>query len=288
MIRLYYYTKLEYALAAIKNKRLKIALYSALNDPFDFVGIAYSNSNQKKQIEELQKKLSSLSGIICLSQTWKEPLMWGHYADSHKGVCLGFEIQPGQYKPIKYVSQRPTLASFGKRSIAKLSEQDREIIAFNKFEQWSYEKEWRRIVPLEESDLVDGNYYLPFDENMVLKSVLFGARAEISDHKINQIIASTDDVKIAFTAPASTEFDIVIDQAKTKARVPENNRVLNIHVPPTAKFSEVLGKLLVDFITARPLLHDGIRKFGETYFSMSNQPAEVEHLSQEPQKITKI
>ncbi|MDQ1185456.1 DUF2971 domain-containing protein [Agrobacterium larrymoorei] len=96
-MRLYYYTKLQYGLAAIRDKRIKISLYDSLNDPFDFLGLAIDYRSERRRLSKIKKELSASFGIVCLSETWKEPLMWGHYADSHRGICLGFEVEAGAY-----------------------------------------------------------------------------------------------------------------------------------------------------------------------------------------------
>ena len=32
------------------------------------------------------------SGLLCFSRHWYSPALWAHYADNHKGMCLGFDI----------------------------------------------------------------------------------------------------------------------------------------------------------------------------------------------------
>lgn len=38
------------------------------------------------------KEMSDL-GITCFSEDFKNLLMWSHYSDSHKGVCVGFDLR---------------------------------------------------------------------------------------------------------------------------------------------------------------------------------------------------
>jgi hypothetical protein len=30
--------------------------------------------------------------LLCFSADWSHPLIWAHYSDKHRGLCLGFEI----------------------------------------------------------------------------------------------------------------------------------------------------------------------------------------------------
>lgn len=243
-MQLYYYTKLQYGLASIRDRRIKISLYESLNDPFDFLGVATDTKDQRQDLKTIRDELSAKSGIICLSETWKEPLMWGHYADAHKGVCLGFQVRAGHYAKIDYRAARPKLSDFGKNSIFELTDEDIAQIACRKFNHWSYEREWRRIVDRGPADFVDGNHYLPFDGSMVLKTILFGSRAQISNGQIEKIATANPDVKIAITNPANTAFDIVIDKFKTEQNVPADNRVLQLPVPDRMDIQHTIEKLI--------------------------------------------
>lgn len=49
------------------------------------LGKAYAES-----VEHMKKQI----GICCFSALFDHPLMWSHYADKHKGVCLGFHLNP--------------------------------------------------------------------------------------------------------------------------------------------------------------------------------------------------
>ncbi|NTB86838.1 DUF2971 domain-containing protein [Agrobacterium tumefaciens] len=244
-MQLYYYTKLQYGLASVRDRRIKISLYDSLNDPFDFLGVAIDTTEQEAELKKIRDELSKRQGIICLSETWKEPLMWGHYANSHKGVCLGFEVGAPDYEKIDYRPARPKLSDFGKASINELTHEDRSQIALRKFNRWSYEREWRRIVDLGSQDYVDGNHYLRFDDKMVLKTILFGSKSEISTDKIEKIATAYPDVKIAITGPAKNDFDIIIDKAETEKKVPAGSRVLQLRVPDTLDLQHAMERALL-------------------------------------------
>jgi len=51
-------------------------------------------------------ELNDIAGVMCFSSTWKNPVMWSHYADQHRGICLGFEVPDVYRKKIKYVARR--------------------------------------------------------------------------------------------------------------------------------------------------------------------------------------
>ncbi|MDQ1197935.1 DUF2971 domain-containing protein [Agrobacterium sp. SORGH_AS 787] len=239
-MRLYYYTKLQYGLAAIRDKRIKISLYDSLNDPFDFLGLAIDHRSERRRLSKIKKELSASFGIVCLSETWKEPLMWGHYADSHRGICLGFEVEAGGLQRILYRKERSRLEDFGRTKVSQLTEEDKVEISRRKFDRWEYEREWRRVVALGEPDYVDNNYYLPFNESIQLKTVLFGLKASVSTAQVTQILADNPEARVAFTRPAFTSFDVVIDQNKTCTNVPKERRTLSLPVPESMEFHHAL------------------------------------------------
>jgi hypothetical protein len=53
-------------------------------------------------------------GVFSLSQTWRSPLMWSHYADEHRGICLEYDttqIPHPAIAPVDYGSPRSVKAS---------------------------------------------------------------------------------------------------------------------------------------------------------------------------------
>ena len=103
---LYHFLNAEYGLEAIKNRRLKISRIMGLNDPFEFLGVDLSDKKNRKAVKELKEYYSEKTGIVCFSKTWKNPVLWGHYADKHKGICLGFEVPEDTANQINYVNSR--------------------------------------------------------------------------------------------------------------------------------------------------------------------------------------
>ncbi|NHK27698.1 DUF2971 domain-containing protein [Parvularcula flava] len=86
-----------------------------LNDPFDcqinpFHSLDRAIKKGDTQRTEYFNKIKSVfknhnpmekePGVCCFSCTMEEPLLWSHYADAHKGVCLMYDI------PTDYISQK--------------------------------------------------------------------------------------------------------------------------------------------------------------------------------------
>ncbi|GGK51228.1 DUF2971 domain-containing protein [Aliivibrio fischeri] len=101
----------------------------------------------KNQLDLVMKNI----GVLSLSRKNDSPLMWSHYANEHKGVCLEFDIETAARKPkeIDYKGTRGISAKLIQEYICSDSAQARELIEkqyfFTKASEWSYESEWRLL-----------------------------------------------------------------------------------------------------------------------------------------------
>jgi len=75
-----------------------------LNDPFEFLGVDLSDPDFRRQIKATKKTLSESRGLLCFSKNWHNPVLWGHYADKHRGICLGFDMPEDLPTKVDYVT----------------------------------------------------------------------------------------------------------------------------------------------------------------------------------------
>ena len=94
----------------------------------------------------IQDKLSNLlikKGIICFASKSDNILMWSHYTDNHKGICLGFETS----KDSTFFQKTLSVNYTNIYPIYKLPD-NYGIFLVNvfrtKFEVWKYEEEYRK------------------------------------------------------------------------------------------------------------------------------------------------
>lgn len=84
------------------NRELWFATAATLNDPFEaessfseVLDAVWDHYPLPKDIrndfENTLIKLLNSSGICSFSKARKNQLMWSHYADEHKGICIGFK-----------------------------------------------------------------------------------------------------------------------------------------------------------------------------------------------------
>ncbi|WP_117191411.1 DUF2971 domain-containing protein [Rhizobium terrae] len=119
--------------------------------------------------EELLRRYDK--GVFSLAERVNCPLMWSHYGDQHRGVCLGYSIPTAAsqdvYK-VRYGGSRLVQAS----AVAAMLRGDEaakrrvdEAVLLRKAKPWSYEREWRAIGPRGEQD-----------SPLELEEVVFGMR----------------------------------------------------------------------------------------------------------------
>jgi hypothetical protein len=104
-MRVYYFTDEEFALSNIINERIKVSLLDDLNDPYEFLSVDLSDKDFRKSFKSGRDQAAKTAGVICFSKSWKNPLMWGHYGNKHKGICLGFDVEDENIKEVDYIPE---------------------------------------------------------------------------------------------------------------------------------------------------------------------------------------
>lgn len=168
MLKLYKYMSQEVALKFIKNPVLRVTPNWALNDPFESK-LAVSTSKHLNSLDanaERSKRLEDfmgLHGIVSLSETADNLLMWSHYADEHKGAVV--ELLIDERAPFKTFNitgcPASSDATFSKVNYRKRRnypigdtadplESIKKHYYLTKSDEWIYEKEHRFIFPVTE------------------------------------------------------------------------------------------------------------------------------------------
>lgn len=130
--------------------------------------------------------------VCCLSRNCLDPRMWGYYADSGKGICIGFKTyypdnevtyiktKDGQipkenqnflpFVNINYVNERLPIVNFfdNKKDQKKILE-EMTYHLLSKDARWSYEEEMRAI--MKNDELITQNVLLPKTE---ICEIIFG------------------------------------------------------------------------------------------------------------------
>jgi hypothetical protein len=153
--------------------------------------IEYDVSQEKAEIRLLtakiyQELLSQYErGVCCFSTTYNSPVLWSHYGDQHKGICIGYHLnrtpKPVLQKVI-YGGNRIINTSTVARALINESKEDQEQldrdVLLRKAPGWRYEREWRLIGSQGSQDSCLG-----------LKDITFGSRCpESVKHTVVQAL----------------------------------------------------------------------------------------------------
>lgn len=255
---LYKYTgNSNQAISNIRKHGLWFNTVNSFNDPFDIYPVYKMDEEERQQAMDLFQKTkdidiqlaetftaeelsvlermqdrfmpveNSKSGVTCFSEERDNIIMWSHYANSHKGICLGFDITEkstigdfldetmlvdtcsstvsmscnvpcsGKIYKIIYNETRPQLI-IGKK------EPQTDFLEV-KFNHWAYEKEWRIMLHTKQPYVFPRlMYYKP----SILKELIFGANMSwgeftniylqmkdyIKKYSVKTFCASLDDV----------------------------------------------------------------------------------------------
>jgi hypothetical protein len=119
-------TDFDRAKAILETKHFWCSQFTELNDPMEGVFYIRKENDHITYIRKNEYRLCSFSG----SEAFKNPAMWGYYANGFKGVAIEIEVDKSNVKKIGYV---------------KNSTNDNEIenILTSKLTPWEHEAEYR-------------------------------------------------------------------------------------------------------------------------------------------------
>lgn len=144
-------------------------------------------SNYTPKVNKIFSDGLQTVGILSLSEKLDHPLLWAHYADSHRGFTIEFKTDHEFFnrrrsdKDEFFYLRQVRYVNNSSKSDMTLSEAHGDDILATKDMTWEYEAEWRIIVPLasanktlEETDNKIHLYSVPLSS---ISSIIVGARA---------------------------------------------------------------------------------------------------------------
>jgi hypothetical protein len=206
-MRVYHFLSESNGLDDLRRRRLKIATIEAANDPFELSSVALDTPARKKAWGDFKMQMTLRFGFLCFSRDWHNPVQWSHYADRHRGLCLGFDIPDALAMPVKYRKTRykAALLDHFDDALAKM-------ILTTKYKHWEYEQEVRIFADLDERDPDSGMYFKEFDEEMVLREVIVGHRAMLTRKDVASALGSLASGVKAFRATLALHSYSMVEQ----------------------------------------------------------------------------
>lgn len=145
----------------IVNEALTFAKPKVFNDPMDPILREWMGLKKKEAVTKLDKRFfkylkNSLENlrICCLSRNEGnrhrsvqfDPLMWAHYADKHKGICIEYEITDDMLNAYNNDNQVLRICNVryrGRKTMSDYITLDNALLA--KGSSWDYEHETRLL-----------------------------------------------------------------------------------------------------------------------------------------------
>ena len=175
----------------------------------------------------VQKAISEHLGIVCFTDKPDSLLMWGHYAEGHRGFAYGFDprhpfFHSGEgpdghrlFRKVVYSRRRPRVVLSEARAPAGIfSERLAHEFFFTKSEDWAYESEWRLVLPLDPEYGASGEPHVRLPEGL-LTTVIIGSRASEEDRaRVAELIAADEffrGVELLQASPSDEEFRIDLE-----------------------------------------------------------------------------
>ena len=206
-MRVYHLLPRKWALCDLKHCRLKVATLDDLNDPFELRGVRLGDPSDRRCFSRWRKSKVAKIGLLCFSKSWRNPVLWSHYANEHKGICLGFDVPESCLKEVTYVPERLRFEQLVP------NESQLQQLLRTKFKDWGYEAEYRRIVDLDKTCEADNFHFWPFGRDLELREVVLGARCKVQKSHLEALLGDGFNcIKLVQARPAFQTFKVVTDK----------------------------------------------------------------------------
>lgn len=187
-----------------------VALINSINEiPVQWVGRV--DATIRGCIPDIEDNQLNKKGCTCFSENNNHILMWSHYANAHKGMCLEFDTSFDPFNKAFPVSYSPDFPQINPVKVI-LSPDDDMILEesvkplLTKYECWRYEAEWRLFH--KEPRKV---YGYPVE---ALKAVYFGTAVDVADIEIVCLILQGQcrDIKFFRGRKGTQRYEITFEQ----------------------------------------------------------------------------
>ncbi|MDY0142996.1 MAG: DUF2971 domain-containing protein [Bacteroidales bacterium] len=193
-----------------------------INEGLDFNFLFNRLIERAKNEDDFQEFLNNINfesqdkqyGIFCTSLRWDSLLMWSHYANCHKGFCIGYDQDKllnsnyfGKADLVKYDSKYPSLKPRVAKKDLELIERG-FIVTHTKSKEWDDEKEYR-FFKLFQNEPYPFERLINLPDEFIVEIVL---GINISESGSDEIIRICKEKKIKVYKAIKKEFEFNIDR----------------------------------------------------------------------------
>jgi hypothetical protein len=226
--RVYKFLSSDLALWDLRNRKIKISTFQDMNDPFEILGGHRSDPQLVAARTTLVALLNDWCGVLCFSRDWQDAMLWSHYADKHKGICIGLDVKVGKNLELKephYVVKRPDFDADMSALLAVASQVNdlkpsdfhactavMERMLLTKFSAWHYENEARCFVEMVPEQRRGSLYFAQLDEDIQPRMIILGPRCSTPAEEIQAAICGySPPVAVVRTMLSPDSFQVIED-----------------------------------------------------------------------------
>lgn len=210
----------EYTISEIRNHQVHVAAPESMNDPFEYNAPMRIDSEKYRRAAEqffrtqenmteteIQNEISNHSdhmiqlllhraqgirnscGVVCFSKKPDSNRMWGYYATSHGGICIGYDTTCHPFQlacKIRYEDPKEPLEIM--KTVESDSSKFGDHLALRKGKEWEFEQEYRLPVGPMPPDL---SRLLPVDPESIAE-IRLGVK--IKEDYREKVMAAVEDL----------------------------------------------------------------------------------------------
>lgn len=201
----------KYSVANIQNHGVSLSLIGTYNDCYDST-ISFGDIKQRAaeeyekdlricsaagcspclsaddwyehivQEQEAYRGFSNDSHCCCFSESASSTLMWSHYANNNRGICIEYDFESikghpfySSLFPVAYTEKPVNVYDFVHENKGAFSVETGVLVSvLNKAKCWAYEKEWRLILLNERIGQHKVDMYPTFNGVIAAKRIILG------------------------------------------------------------------------------------------------------------------
>jgi hypothetical protein len=197
--RLYRYLRDDAAIKTIESRCFRVSRLTELNDPYEWrVGFEGHPLELEdvldKQMEGYIEHANQSMGIICFSKSIKDPILWSHYTNVHRGIAFQVSVDVHQALVAnlhEVIYDKPLVTIPFKRFPAMPETELLELFQkFYKYKSasWRYEQESRLVIDLKACRPSGGSYLWDKMPANFITHAIIGFRSSISHQYLRQAL----------------------------------------------------------------------------------------------------
>lgn len=195
--------------------------YAAKNGEFSFEEMKEKFTNE---IIQKVKETRNNTLISCFSKRYDSILMWSHYGDMHKGICIEFDRPEKDFLDVKYSKKRCKfdLEDTTRRLLGymlsneKVNSNDKNLIKciskpfIIKSLEWKYEEEVRCIFSLSSEGVTNSDELKLYTMPSKIKKIYIGCRANSDSNDFKKImkVAQEKNIDIVHLKISDSTFNV--------------------------------------------------------------------------------